>query len=119
MKITLLVFFCVVSQVSGQLMFKYVSSRINGLRDIAGDVRTFSVFALALCMYAASVFCWVEALRYMQLSRLYMFIALGFILVPLGAHLLFKEDFGVYQILGSILIICGITLSNWSASGNG
>ena len=113
MKIPLLVLFCVVSQVSGQLIFKYVASRINGLKEIFDDGLTLFMFCLSLSLYGLSVLSWVEALRHMEISRLYMFFALGFILVPLGAHILYHEDFGFYQIAGGVLIVCGIVLANY------
>lgn len=112
MKVYLLILFCMLTQISGQLIFKLVASRIHSLTDILKDSFTFLIFCISLGMYGISVFLWVEALRHADLSRLYMFFALAFILVPIGAHLFFKEPLTVQQLAGGALIVAGIVVAN-------
>ena len=111
MKTSLLMLFCMVSQVSGQLIFKYVASRMQGFRELLADSRTFLILCLALFMYGLSVVLWLEALRHANIARLYMFFSLAFILVPVGAHFFFKEPLSLLQIIGGVVIIAGVALT--------
>ena len=61
----------------------------------------------ALCAAA----CWLLALTKMPLSHAYPFIAFTFVLVPVGAKLIFGEDISMARWIGIAFIIIGVWLS--------
>ena len=111
MKTFLLMLFCMVTQVSGQLIFKYVASRMHSFQTLFTEYRLLLTLCLALSMYGLSVFLWLEALRHTSISRLYMFFSLAFILVPIGAHFIFKEPLSLQQLGGGVVILVGVVLT--------
>ncbi|WP_168204679.1 EamA family transporter [Tardiphaga sp. vice304] len=81
--------------------------KIDYLIAMYTDPFVLSVF---VCALGASV-SWALAIERMPLTLAYPFMALTFVLVPLGSVLLLRESFSPMQILGSALILVGITLS--------
>jgi drug/metabolite transporter (DMT)-like permease len=55
--------------------------------------------------------CWMLALARLEVGYAYPFIALSFVLVPVGSTLLFGEPLPRTQLLALALIIAGVTLS--------
>jgi drug/metabolite transporter (DMT)-like permease len=103
-----LVAFCVCALASGQIMFKIVSGRINSLTDILFNRNTLLIFAAAAVLYMGSTMAWIIALRSLPLSRAYLFMALGFVIVPVSAHFIFGEPLNLQLLAGSALICIGI-----------
>jgi multidrug transporter EmrE-like cation transporter len=54
---------------------------------------------------------WMLALQRLELGFAYPFMALSFVLVPIGSMLLFGEPLPKVQMLALVLIITGVTLS--------
>lgn len=109
----LLVMLCVLALAAGQLIFKYVGNRISSLSwsDLAAHPDVAGVFALGIALYGATTILWVMALRDLPLSRAYMFAALAFVIVPIGAWLVFGEKLTVNYMIGAALIVAGIVVS--------
>lgn len=108
-----LIMVCVVTIAVGQLIFKYVSANLKefsvvGLRS-QPDLLALLVFAMAL--YAACTILWVIALRDLPLSRAYVFMALGFVIVPLGARFFFGEQLTPSYMIGALMIAIGIVVT--------
>ena len=61
----------------------------------------------ALCAAA----CWLLALSKLPLSHAYPFIAFTFVLVPIGAKLMFGEEISMARWIGIAFIIIGVWLS--------
>jgi drug/metabolite transporter (DMT)-like permease len=55
--------------------------------------------------------CWMLALQRLDVGFAYPFMALSFVLVPVGSVLLFGEPLPKVQMLALALIIAGVTLS--------
>jgi drug/metabolite transporter (DMT)-like permease len=55
--------------------------------------------------------CWMLALQRLEIGFAYPFMALSFVLVPVGSMLLFGEPLPKVQMLALALIIAGVTLS--------
>jgi drug/metabolite transporter (DMT)-like permease len=55
--------------------------------------------------------CWMLAIARLDVGFAYPFMALSFVLVPIGSKLLFGETLPVVQIFALALIIAGVTLS--------
>jgi drug/metabolite transporter (DMT)-like permease len=55
--------------------------------------------------------CWMLALQRLEIGFAYPFMALSFVLVPVGSMLLFGEPLPKIQLMASALIVAGVTLS--------
>lgn len=58
--------------------------------------------------YALSTIFWLIALSRADLSFVYPFIALTFVIIFIASFLLFHENMSVMRISGAVIIICGI-----------
>jgi len=65
---------------------------------------------LGLIMYGLSTVFWLIALSRMELSFVYPFISLTYILVLVLSYLVLKESIGLNKIAGTALIILGLFL---------
>jgi multidrug transporter EmrE-like cation transporter len=103
-----LVAFCVCALAAGQIMFKFVSGRTQALADIVANRETFFIFVAAAALYGASTLAWIVALRSIPLSQAYLFMALGFVIVPVAAHFVFGEPLPLRLLVGAALVCAGI-----------
>jgi len=71
------------------------------------DVGVLSGFVAAVL---AGV-CWMLAIERLEVGYAYPFMALSFVLVPLGSTLLFGEPLPAPQMIGLALIVTGVTVS--------
>lgn len=55
--------------------------------------------------------CWMLALQRLEIGFAYPFMALSFVLVPVGSMLLFGDSLPKIQLLALALIVAGVTLS--------
>ena len=97
----------------GQLLFKMVGLRIasGGFQDLLHDQRGALLFAISLVLYGIATIAWIWALRQVPLSTAYMFMSLGFVLVPVMSHFVLGEVINMRIALGSAMIIAGIMVS--------
>jgi len=72
--------------------------------------RALLLLAVGLGAYALSMLCWMVALRYLPLNRLYPLLSLSYVLVWLAAVLLpaFGEPFRWSGLAGVLLIVLGL-----------
>ncbi len=98
----------------GQVLFKYGAAMGPPGDSVLGVVRLFlqPVIILALVLYALSVGVWVVTLQHVPLTMAYPFMALGFVLTPLAAALVFKESLDLRYFMGMALILIGIYLAS-------
>lgn len=106
----LLIVYCVLALAAGQILFKAVSQRTQSLADLATDRTALALFLLALAVYGSSTVVWIAALRTVPLSYAYMFMAGGFVLVPVAAWALFGEPLSPRVLGGAALIALGVWL---------
>jgi drug/metabolite transporter (DMT)-like permease len=102
----------------GQLVFKHVAQRLGDLSGIGPVIRQLAFdpwFIGALALYGVGTLLWILALRETPLSKAYVFVALAFALVPLGATIFFSESLGPRYYLGLLLVIAGVTVIGSSA----
>lgn len=98
------------SLATGQIFFKFVaqtSEPLNSLNNILMLV-TNAWFHAALVCYGMSTILWIYILQKVPLSFAYPFVAIGFILVPLFAWLIFGEVLKLKYFLGVLFIIIGL-----------
>jgi len=104
---TLLALACVLAISAGQLLFKKAGLEMRE----PGSWMTWRVMLIVLCaavIYALATVLWIGLLRTVALSRLYMFMALSFIVVPIAGHLVFQEPVSSGFWIGAVLVIVGL-----------
>lgn len=109
-------FMAVVAIMAGQFLFKKVALAIMG-QPLAQAVRNSEAvlyFLLAAAIYGAATVFWVLALRQLPLSRAYMLMAIGFVLVPVVSHFAFGEPMSARFFVGAALIAVGVVVTNTS-----
>jgi len=101
---------CVVGLAIGQILFKLSATSL---------IQTGSFFALktattlisAMTLYAITSIAWVWVLQKVELGRVYPLMALAFVLVPLGSHFIFGENFQPQYFVGVAFIMIGIVVA--------
>ena len=100
-------FLCVLGIAIGQILFKLSAISLKSSGSFFA-IKTAALVLAAMCLYGVTSFVWVWALQKIELSRIYPFMALSFILVPLGSHFFLGEQLQPQYILGVAIIIAGI-----------
>lgn len=97
----------------GQLLFKTVSNRLGDDRFYAltTDYGTLAIFLTSLAVYGVATIGWIWALRQVPLSTAYLFMSLGFILVPTASHFIFGDPLNMRIAISIVLIISGILVA--------
>jgi drug/metabolite transporter (DMT)-like permease len=114
----LLVFAVLGFTVYGQLMMKARaialagpategSAKLQYLLAMFGDIGVLSSFAAAVL----AAVCWMLAIEKLPISEAFPFMALSFVLVPVGSVVLFGEKIPPIQFLAIGLIVAGVALS--------
>ncbi len=98
---------CVVGLAIGQILFKISATSLAITGSYFSAKTAISLFA-AMSLYAITSVAWVWVLQKTELGRVYPLMALAFILVPLGSHLVFGEKFTPQYFFGVGLIVIGI-----------
>lgn len=107
----LLVWISVVFGAVGQILFKKGMSVIGGfeLRNILSILFQPHIF-LGFVFYGTSSILWLSVLSKHQLSTVYPFLAMGYVLTTLAGVYLFGETVKLQNLVGIGMIICGIIL---------
>lgn len=105
----LIVVLCVIGIAAGQLLFKACAMAYVASGDRISSAVVSYMFA-AMALYGVTSLVWVLLLRHVELGRIYPFMALAFILVPLASHLVFGERFSPAYFAGVALIMSGLLL---------
>jgi drug/metabolite transporter (DMT)-like permease len=71
------------------------------------------VISAQAAVLVAGVF-WLLTIKRTDLAYAYPFMALSFLLVPLGSNVLFGERLPSLQIVGLVLIVVGVAISAWA-----
>jgi multidrug transporter EmrE-like cation transporter len=80
---------------------------LHYLSAMFSDIGVWSGLAAAVI---ASI-CWILAIERFEVGYAYPFIALSFVLVPVGSMVFFNEPLPSLQLLGLSLIMAGVTIS--------
>jgi multidrug transporter EmrE-like cation transporter len=118
MQSTVLLFAVLALTVYGQLVIKSraivhaleIAGTAGRLRYLAAMFSDFWVLsALAAAVLAGA--CWMLAVARLEVGYAYPFMALSFVLVPIGSTVLFGEPISGVRLAGIALIIAGVTVS--------
>jgi drug/metabolite transporter (DMT)-like permease len=117
MRSALLIFAVLALTVYGQLVIKSRALVYAARADVPGKLHYLAAMFTdfwVLSGFAAAVLagaCWMLAIQRLEVSYAYPFMALSFVLVPLGAAALFGESLPALQLIGIVLIVAGVTMS--------
>ena len=101
---------CVIGLAIGQILFKASATSLVQTGSFFA-FKTASILIAAMTLYAITSIAWVWVLQKVELGRVYPLMALAFILVPLGSHLIFGERFQPQYFGGVVLIMMGIVVA--------
>jgi multidrug transporter EmrE-like cation transporter len=87
--------------------FAAASTKLPYLIAMLIDIRVLSGFGAA---FLAGL-CWMLAIEQLELGLAYPFMALSFVLVPIGSTVLFGDSLSPIRLLGLGLIVAGVTVS--------
>lgn len=106
----------IVFTVYGQLVLKWQASLAPRLADGNLVAYVFGMFlrpwvlsGVAAAFLASA--CWIVAISRMELSRIYPFMALNFVIVGLLAAPLFGEALSAPKLVGLVLVVAGLVVS--------
>ncbi len=103
----ILALICVFAIAGGQVLFKLVGNALNETGSI-WHPRVFLSFLAAMVLFGGATLLWIGLLQSTALSRLYPYLALSFVIVPLLSWLLYSEPLTFKYWLGMALILLGI-----------
>jgi drug/metabolite transporter (DMT)-like permease len=113
----LLVLFCVILVVCGQLLLKYGMLRIGFIALSPGQLSMFlgkaitSPFIISgLGLYFISSLVWLVVISREELSFVQPLTALSYVIIVFLSWFLFKENVGLVRILGVLAISLGVFL---------
>lgn len=102
---------CVIGLAAGQLLFKASANQMGQGGPL--DPRALGYLAVAMLLYGVTSVAWVWLLKTVELGKIYPFMALAFVLVPLGSYLVYGETFAPRYFAGVALIISGLLLTTY------
>lgn len=97
---------------SGQILWKIGMTDVGPISSLSAGsfiamVLSPWVIGGTLCYGLSTVF-WLIALSRADLSFVYPFIALTFVIIFIASHILFHENISALRLVGAIIIISGI-----------
>jgi drug/metabolite transporter (DMT)-like permease len=103
----------------GQILFKKAGLSIRGLPlgEALLNLVQFPAFHAAIALYALSTLLWVWLLSRVTLTQAYPWVAAGVVIVPLLSAAVFGERVNVTYWLGTVLIVAGILITQYSVPG--
>lgn len=107
---TTLVLLSVLMVCTGQLLFKLVGLRLSaGLALL--DPKVWTIAILSMVIYGSATVLWIAVLRTVPLVKAYPYMALSFVLVPLGSIFFYSEKVQWTYAVGTVLIVFGVVLT--------
>jgi len=101
---------CVIGMAVGQVLFKISATSLAKTGSFFA-IETAATLLAAMVLYGITTIAWVWVLQKVELGRVYPLMALAFVLVPLGSHLIFGERFQPQYFVGVALIMIGIVVA--------
>lgn len=101
---------CVCGIATGQLLFKYTADS-QALSGSYLHPRTLIWLLSALLLYGVTTFGWIWTLQQGPLSRVYPWMALAFVLVPLLSAIFLGEQLKMTYWIGVSLIVVGVSIA--------
>jgi drug/metabolite transporter (DMT)-like permease len=94
-----------------QLLFKAAMSNSSRNQEGSKSMRMLvlhPMILLGLALNLAAALCWILALRKLQISFLYPLLSINYLLVPLGASVVFRERISRRRGVAIFVICIGV-----------
>lgn len=101
---------CVLGISIGQILFKLSAFALHKSGNLF-DPRTLITLLVAFALYGITTLAWVWVLQKIELGKVYPFMALAFVLVPIGSYYFFGERFNTQYFIGVAMIMLGIVVA--------
>ncbi|MGN6478598.1 EamA family transporter [Luteibacter sp.] len=105
---------CVVGIACGQILFKLSAASLQKTGSWF-DPSTAILLLSSFALYGVMTIAWIWVLQKADLGKVYPLMALAFVIVPIGSHLMFGERFQPQYFVGVALIMAGIIVAVRSA----
>ncbi len=109
LRIHLVAISCVLAIATGQVLFKKLAIIYSFTKTVL-TLQFIGVGLVAALIYIGATIGWVWLLQFVQLSRVYPYVALSFVVVPLASVVMFGDKLNLQYAIGVILIIAGVIL---------
>ena len=93
----------------GQILFKLAAASSQRTGSLL-DFNTISILLMAFGLYGFTSIIWGWVLQRIELGRVYPFMALAFVFVPIGSYIFLGERFQSQYFLGMFMILAGILI---------
>lgn len=103
-------FACVLGIAGGQILFKLCAMTLHHTGSFFAW-ETIVTLCAAMVVYVATTIAWTWVLQKIDLGRIYPIMALAFVLVPVGSHFIFGEQFRLQYFVGVAFIMAGIIVA--------
>lgn len=101
---------CVIGIACGQILFKMSALSLKKTGSFF-DPSTLALLFSSFALYGIMTIAWIWVLQKADLGKIYPLMALAFVIVPVGSHLVFGERFQTPYFIGVILIMSGIIVA--------
>ncbi|KWW37235.1 drug/metabolite transporter (DMT)-like permease [Cupriavidus metallidurans] len=102
---------CVVGLAMGQILFKVSANTAHAGGSFIA-YKPLAALLAAMCLYGVTSLAWVWVLQRTELGKVYPLMALAFLLVPIGSHIIFGERFQMQYVFGVAFIMLGVILTS-------
>jgi drug/metabolite transporter (DMT)-like permease len=106
----LLAILCTIAISAGQLLFKKAGIEIQETGNFI-SCRLSIIMGVAITIYGLTTLLWISLLRQVDLHKAYIFMALSFLLVPIGSHFIFREHITTGYLIGAIIVVIGLIIA--------
>lgn len=110
MLVNIVAVICVLGIAVGQILFKLSANSLQQTNSFFAP-KTAAILFAALALYGVTTIAWVWVLQKIELGKVYPLMAMAFVLVPLGSHLILGERFQPQYFVGVVLIMIGIVVT--------
>ena len=110
MLVKIIAILCVLGIAIGQILFKLSANSLDQTSSFFAP-KTASILLAALTLYGITTIAWIWVLQKIELGQVYPLMALAFVLVPIGSHMVLGERFQPQYFVGVALIMIGIVVA--------
>ncbi len=110
MRIQLAAIGCVLLLTVGQIAFKAAAQASVAAGGMLAP-RPLAMTVGALAIYAVASLLWMLLLQRAPISRVYPFMGLAFVVVPVAAHFVLGDTLGLRYLFGSVVIALGVVIA--------
>jgi len=103
----------VLSLAVGQILFKSAAMQWHKYSTLIAAQAIIRLVP-ALIIYALATIAWIWVLQKVSLNVAYPYMALAFVIVPLGSYIFLGETAGLGYWIGSFLIVAGVIVTSLS-----